>query len=69
MDASTTSARYQGGIGEPSASALFRAEASRKPQPARAQRNEELVDDLMRKESRLVRARFDVAMGGYTRFI
>ena len=69
MDASTNSARYPNGIGEPSARALFRAEATEKPQATRIPHAQKLVDDLKRKEAKLIRARFDVTMGGYTRFI
>lgn len=69
MDASTNSARYPNGIGEPSARALFRAEVTENQQAARITQSEDLVDDLKRKEAKLIRARFDVTMSGYTRFI
>ena len=69
MDASTNSARYPNGIGEPSARALFRAEATEKTPTGRTSQGRALVDDLQRKEAKLLRARFDGTMGGYTRFI
>lgn len=67
MDASTNSARFRTLIGEPSADALFRAEAAvRTPQ---AHREERPVDHLGRREARMLRARNDVTLGGYLRIL
>lgn len=69
MDANATSARYQGSIGEPSAAAMFRAEAAAARTRDAVSRDSRLVDDQMRKQARLVRAAHDVTMGAFTRFI
>ncbi len=67
MDANTNSARFRTLAGEPSANALFRAEAATRT--PKSERNEKLVDGLARHDARILRARNDVTMGGYTRFV
>ena len=67
MDASTNSARFRTLAGEPSVDALFRAEAA--VRTSRAAREERPVDALTRREARLLRARNDVALGGYLRIL
>lgn len=67
MDANINSARFRTLAGEPSADALFRAEAATRT--AEPVRNEKNVDGLARREARILRARNDVTMGGYTRFV
>lgn len=67
MDVSTNSARFRTLAGEPSANALFRAEAATRT--ANTVRDEKLDDGLARREARILRARNDVSMGGYTRFV
>lgn len=67
MDANTNSARFRTLAGEPSANALFRAEAATRT--AKSVRDEKLVDGVARREARILRARNDVAMGGYLRIL
>ena len=68
MDASANSARFRTLAGEPSADALFRAEAATEVvEDANVGKLDE--DALARREARILRARNDVSMGGYLRIL